>query len=110
MILSNLEMQEAMASGRLVVDPQPMPLRPTEGQKCPYDTHSVNLRLGQEISIPEPGPFSFDLAQGGNLSTFLSRNSEKFVTPKGGLPLERFQFVLGMTLEYIAFPVDHPVN
>jgi hypothetical protein len=45
MILSNIEMQKAMQEGRLVIDPQPTPLFPTEGQKCPYDTHSVNLRL-----------------------------------------------------------------
>jgi deoxycytidine triphosphate deaminase len=110
MILSNVEMQRAMDEGRLVIDPRPLPLRPTEGQKCPYDTHTVNLRLGQEISIPETGPFSFDLLQGGSLSTFLSRNSERMVIPRGGLPLERLQFVLGMTVEYLSLPVDHPVN
>jgi len=103
-------MQLAMEQGRLVVVPKPTPLRPAHGQTCPYDTHSVNLRLGQEISIPEPGPYSFDLTLGGNLSTFLSRNSEKIVIPKGGYPLERSQFVLGITLEYLSLPIEHEIN
>jgi dCTP deaminase len=110
MILSNLEMQRAMTEGRLVINPQPLPLRPTEGQKCPYDTHSVNLRLGQELSIPLAGPYSFDLSEGGSLSEFLSRNSEKRSIPADGYALARSQFVLGITLEYISLPVDHPKN
>jgi dCTP deaminase len=110
MILSNIEMQRAMEQGRLTIDPQPLPLRPVDGQKCPYDTHTVNLRLGAELSVPLSGPFSFDLMQGGNLSTFLSRNSDKITIPAGGYPLERLHFVLGLTLEYLALPIDHPVN
>ena len=58
MILSNVQLQEAMESGRLVIDPPPRPMRPTEGQKCPYDTHSVNLRLGNELSEPVSGPYT----------------------------------------------------
>src|SRR3954465_1121809 len=105
MILSNVAMQQAMEEGRLVIDPRPEPLRPAEGQKCPYDTHSVNLRLGNELSIPQGGPFSFDLMQGGDLAIFLSRNSEKVTISRTGHPLERGQFVLGITLETISLPV-----
>jgi dCTP deaminase len=93
-----------------VIDPNPEPLRPTPGQKCPYDTHSVNLRLGSELSVPQEGPFSFDLAQVGNLSLFLSRNAEKITIPRTGYPLERFKFVLGLTLEYISLPINHATN
>ena len=110
MILSNVEMQKAMEEGRLVIDPQPQPLRPVEGRECPYDTHSVNLRLGQELAIPVSGPYSFDLMLGGSFSEFLSRNSEKRTIPATGFALERFQFVLGMTLEYSSLPVEHPRN
>lgn len=110
MILSNVAMQEAMDDGRLVIDPRPLPLRPAEGQACPYDTHTVNLRLGNEISIPQGGPFNFDLMQGGSLSSFLSKNAEKVVIPAGGYALERFEFVLGLTLEYIALPIEHDLN
>ena len=110
MILSNVRMQEALAIGRLVIDPTPAPPRPSAGQKCPYDTHSVNLRLGSELSIPQDGPFSFDLAKGGNLSLFLSRNAEKIAIPDTGYSLERFKFVLGLTLEYICLPISHSEN
>lgn len=111
MILSNVEMQRAMTQGRLVIDPQPLPLRPGEGgQKCPYDTHSVNLRLGAELSIPVEGPYSFDLTQIGSLSEFLARNSQKCDIPASGYTLGRQQFVLGITLEYITLPVGHAEN
>jgi dCTP deaminase len=110
MILSNVAMQRALEEGRLVIDPKPLPLRPEEGQKCPYDTHSVNLRLGHELSIPMSGPYSFDLLGGEGLSEFLSRNSEKRPIPATGYALGRLQFVLGLTLEYISLPVNHPIN
>lgn len=99
MILSNVEMQRAMDEGRLIITPKPEPLRPVEGRKCPYDTHSVNLKLGHELSVPMSGPFTFDLAKGGDLSEFLSRNSEKLTIPKAGYALEAGKFVLGLTLE-----------
>jgi len=110
LILSNVEMQKAMEEGRLVITPRPEPLRPVEGLKCPYDTHSVNLKLGHELSVPMSGPFTFDLAKGGDLSEFLSRNSEKMTIPNAGYALEAGKFVLGMTLEFISLPIDHPVN
>jgi dCTP deaminase len=109
-ILSNLDMQAALDSGRLVIDPRPSPSRPGPGLKCPYDTHSVNLTLGAEISVPRPGPYSFDLAQGGDLSEFLSRNSEHHTVGDAGFTLERLHFVLGRTQERIKLPLDHEVN
>lgn len=115
MILSNVEMQQAMLDGRLVISPQPEPLRPEEGRKCPYDTDAVDLRLGSELSVPKAGPYSFDLMQPGSLqpgslSEFLSRNSDKHVIPETGYALQRQQFVLGLTLESISLPVEHPLN
>ena len=110
MILSNVEVQKALESGRLVISPRPMPVRPTVGQKCPYDTHSVNLTLGSELSIPLSGPFSFDLMQGGDLTEFLSRNSDKVTIPRTGYTLERLHFVLGRTAEYIDLPINHAEN
>jgi hypothetical protein len=68
MILSNVRMQEALESGRLVIRPQPM-LLPEPGQKCPYDTHTVNLTLGCELSLAMSGPYSFDLPIGWPRST-----------------------------------------
>lgn len=110
MILSNVEMQKAMEEGRLVIDPQPQPLRPGGPVKCPYDTHAVDLRLGSELSIPASGAYAFDLMLGGDLSLFLSRNSDKITIPDTGFPLAPQRFVLGITLEQISLPVNHPTN
>jgi dCTP deaminase len=48
--------------------------------------------------------------EGGNLSTFLSRNSQKITIDQAGFVLERQHFALGINLEYIALPVDHEIN
>jgi deoxycytidine triphosphate deaminase len=65
MILSNREIHAALDSGRLIIDPQPFPRQTTPGQYCPYDTHSVDLTLASEISIPQKGPYTYDLIASG---------------------------------------------
>ena len=110
MILSNVEIQRAMEQGRLNIQPRPEPLRPAEGVKCPYNTHAVDLRLGKELSVPVSLPYSFDLMQPGSLSEFLSRNSDRRDIPPTGIPLEKNHFVLGLTLEVVSLPIEHPEN
>lgn len=44
MILSNVEIHQALKDGRIVIDPLPQPYFPeVEGAHCPYDTHSVDV-------------------------------------------------------------------
>jgi len=50
MILSNLEIQRALDEGRLVISPQPTPRSSAPNVKCPYQSTSVDLRLGDDIS------------------------------------------------------------
>jgi deoxycytidine triphosphate deaminase len=77
MILSNRGLQEALDAGDVVIDPEPTPRSPTEGASCPYDTCSVNLRLGNRILIPKLGkPFSFDLRH-GKVAPFLAEVYEE---------------------------------
>ncbi len=53
MLLSNLEIHKALDEGRLVIDPEPQPRFREIGVKyCPYDSHTVDLKLGDEIIIP----------------------------------------------------------
>ena len=80
------------------------------GPHCPYDAHSVDLRLSPEISIPKPGPFDYDLMKPG-LAEFISANSEKH-TIQAGHPfqLEANRFVLGMTLEAVKLPILPGLN
>jgi dCTP deaminase len=106
MILSNVELQAALDAGRLIINPEPFPRRPEPGRDCPYGTHSVDLTLGDEITILEPGQFSFDLARPGKLAEFIDRNSRRItITPAQPFLLERHKFVLGMTRARVALPI-----
>jgi dCTP deaminase len=72
---------------------------------CPYNNTSVDLRLAPRLSIPEKGPYTFDLRHGG-IAKFLGENSrEVVIDPAGGFSLQPHQFVLGQTLEYIDLPI-----
>ncbi len=106
MILSSARVHAALDEGRLIIDPEPSPRVPTIGtDHCPYDTHSVDLTLGPEISVPQSGPFSYNLTLAG-LATFLSKNSVKHVIEPGKpFQLERNQFILGITRETVGLPI-----
>jgi dCTP deaminase len=107
MILSSAEIHRALDDGRLIITPEPSPRVPTIGSDhCPYDTHSVDLTLAPEISIPSDGPFNYDLTRPG-LASFISKNSKKHVIEVGKpYPLERNQFILGLTAETVELPID----
>ena len=77
MILSNLEIQKALEQGRLVIEPEPLPRRPATGEYCPYDTHAVDLRLYHEITVPQAGPYHYDVSERGTLSEVIARHSQK---------------------------------
>jgi dCTP deaminase len=110
MILSNVEIHRALDAKRLVLDPEPLPRIKTPGEPCPYDTHSVDLRLGAQLRIPQPGPYSFDLTRLG-FPEFLERNCHKIVLDADRpYLLEPQRFVLGITFERVALPIDAPAN
>ncbi len=111
-ILSNTEIQKAIDNGRLEIQPEPQPRRPTPGdsRSCPYDTTSVDLRLGDTISIPPTdAPFAYDLRKPG-LASFLSKNCEHIRMGPHGYSLQPNTFALGQTLEHIKLPIcsDRP--
>jgi dCTP deaminase len=105
MILCNLGIHRALDQGRLIIEPEPVPRLPTADQECPYDTHSVDLRLGSPITIPIKGPYNFDLTNPG-LAGFLSRNAEHIdLAERGSYSLKPEKFVLGITRERVALPI-----
>jgi dCTP deaminase len=105
MILCNVEIQRALDTGRLIITPEPQPRQASRGQYCPYDTHSVDLTLAPDISIPHKGPYTYDLTCNG-LAQFIARNSEKLALEKHRpYPLEPNQFILGLTRETIGLPI-----
>ena len=111
MILSNVEMHRALDEGRLIIEPQPTPRTPSLGQDCPFGTHSVDLRLGDEISVPKSGPFVYDLTKPGNLADLIRRNSDtRRLQVDQPFHLEPRTFVLGRTFEKVGLPIDTKMN
>ena len=108
MILSNTELHLALDDGRLVITPEPTPRFPTINQSdCPYDTHSVDLCLAREISIPQPRQIVVDLTQPGRVADTIARNSRSLtITEEQPYMLKPHHFILGQTLERISLPID----
>lgn len=110
MILSNISIQEALDEERLVIDPVPLPKRPEPGGGyCPYDTHSVDLRLHSEISVPEAGLFTYNFSAEGNIAEEISKHSKKHIlTADQPYHMKPLKFVLARTLEKIELPIKKP--
>ena len=108
MLLSNLEIHKALDTGRLVIDPEPHPRTKEIGVKyCPYDTHTVDLRLGNELTIPKPGAYAYDFLAQGNIADLIAQSSKKqTLTEDRPFRLEPNKFVLAQTLETIELPID----
>jgi dCTP deaminase len=106
MILSNEGIHQALDAGDVAIDPEPEPRRPVEQRSCPYDTCSVNLRLGALISIPKKGrPITLDLRRGG-VAGFLHELYETVpLDAAGGYALPPNKFILGQTLERVSLPI-----
>jgi dCTP deaminase len=114
MILSNVAIYEALDNGRLILTPEPQPRYLEPGQDSPFDTHSVDVRLGKYLSIPRKGPYTFDLYRpeqpNREFSRFLANNSDQQEIPAGGYPLDPNKFILGQTVEHLTLPIDIPAN
>jgi dCTP deaminase len=112
MILSNVEIFRALDEKRLVIRPEPAPRLPTIDQShSPYDTHSVDLSLGSEITIPKQGQFTYDLTKPGSIADTIRQHSQTVqISSFQPYCLEPNQFVLGKTLEYVELPIlaDQP--
>jgi len=107
MILSNEELFKALDAGRLVIRPEPVPRAATIDQPhIPFDTHSVDLRLADAISVPRAGQFTYDLTQPGSIANTITQHSDEFKLTEGQpFHLKPNQFVLGRTLEWIELPI-----
>jgi len=105
MILSNVAIQDALDSRRLILEPEPAPRRAGEGVvKCPYDTTSVDLRMGDEISIPTHiQPTAVDL-RSGKFSNLQDWRSQK-ITEQTPYVLAPWEFVLAQTFEKVSLPI-----
>ena len=107
MILSNVELFAALDEGRLVIRPEPQPRNSTVGQAhSPFDTHSVDLTLGDEIIVPKKGQFNYDLTKPGSIAETIRQHSESIkISNVQPFCLEPNCFVLGRTHEYVELPI-----
>lgn len=108
MILSNVAIQQAMQDGRLEIDPVPIPLRPDGGRNCPYQTSSVDLRLGSEITFisqTRKVPINVDLTRGQFGAYFQAYAEVRQIHPDQPFVIQPSQFLLAKTLERVHFPI-----
>lgn len=107
MILSNAELFKALDDGRIIIRPEPEPRQPSLSQPhCPYDTHSVDLRLAPEISVPEDGQFAYDLKKPGAIAKTISDNCRTHViSDERPFRLKPNKFVLARTIESVELPI-----
>jgi dCTP deaminase len=107
MILSNIEIHRALDERRLSISPEPSPRHPTAaGATCPYQTTSVDLRLGNEISWFKDGlPFDINL-NNGSFPRLFGPNSETLtISPHNPFVLDPRKLVLAKTLERVELPI-----
>lgn len=106
MILSNVQIQQALDKGWLAIDPEPKPRQKAPGIDCPYQTSSVDLRLGPEISFIKEGlPITIDLRRGGFANLFGPNSENVKITEHQPFQLLPHKFVLGKTLERVSLPL-----
>lgn len=108
MILSNREIQAALDSGRLVIDPEPSPRAPVSpGVQCPYSTSAVDLTLSDEIACFRQGlAINIDLRTGKFQDLFAANSDVYRLTAEQPFALQPGRLVLGRTHESVHFPIQ----
>lgn len=107
MILSNFSIQSALDSGALLLDPEPSPRTLEAGVDCPYQTSSVDLRLGNEIAAFNSGmPIALDLTRGDFNSIFATNSTTVQITDTAPYLLKPNSFVIASTLERVGLPLQ----
>ena len=98
MILSNDDIAKAIEERDIVIDP----LAPPELE--PFNTSSLDLRLAPIIRKPNADPIVHRL-DAPYSKEYMARNSETFDLTRQPYTLKPNTFVLGQTLESVAFPM-----
>lgn len=102
MILSNVDIIDALNSGDIKIDP----LVGINPSKPPFNTSAIDLRLAPTISIPYRKPCVSYRLDTGYDKEYMERNSETLtISNSQPYSLEPGQFILGQTLEKVDFPI-----
>jgi len=106
MILSNLQIHEALDKGWLRITPEPQPRLSSAGVDCPYQTSSVDLRLGNEVAFFKEGlALNIDLRRGRFADLFGPNSYSRQITEDQPYSLNPGKLVLAKTLERIELPL-----
>jgi dCTP deaminase len=103
MILSNLEIVQAINLGRLKIEhiSQLDPALP------PFNTSSVDLRLASRIAVPRKDDTVTLRPSRGSLARILTSNAEQHeITSERPFLLKPNCFILGQTIERVSFPIQ----
>jgi dCTP deaminase len=101
MILSNVEILEAIAAGDIVIDP----FTETDPTADVFNTTAVDLRLGPTITVPRRLPVAQRLDQPYD-PAYIAQTSDQY-TASAAQPvvLDPGQFVLAQTMERVYLPI-----
>jgi dCTP deaminase len=106
-ILSNVGILSAIDAGDIGIEP----LTSRDVTKPPFNTSSIDLRLGPNVSVPKTGdPVLYRLDQPYS-PDYVNRNCDaETISAARPFILKRDKFVLAQTLERVKFPIreDRP--
>ncbi len=107
-LLSYHGIQTALDEGRLVIQPEPLPREHGLDVKyCPYDMNSVDLKLHNEIIVPEFEGFAIDLERPDSIAHTLTKCSKRYtITKEQPYLLTPGSLILGRTLEWIELSIE----
>ncbi len=111
MILSNVEIHNALDRKWLIIEPEPSPRDLRQGQECPYQTSSVDLTLGDEVSYftDKKPPVNIDLRKGKFVDLFLPYAKTVTISEEQPFILRPEKLILAKTREKVTFPLlDKP--
>jgi dCTP deaminase len=102
-VLSNVALDAALASGRLIIRPRPS--LALDKRETRFGTCSIDLSLADQIYVARRSlDLSFDL-RSSNLQPTLETVYERRRLPETGWPLEPQRMILGSTLEDVTLPL-----
>jgi dCTP deaminase len=106
-ILSNVQIVACLGEGKFKIDP----IAGMDPSREPFNTSAVDLRLSDEIRVPEDNcPVQYDLRQGG-IANFLKAHSELVrIREDQPFSLKPGKLILANTLEKVSFPIHHAGN
>lgn len=110
MLLSNKHVFKALDEKRLIIEPEPTPRYQQPGQRSPFDTTAINLKLGKTILVlpeeTERKKVNIDFSQPGSVPRTLQELYVRKDLDSAGYKLRPNEFILAQTLEKVTLPLE----